>query len=58
MRQSGCRLIGFFPGNGKEPRNRMREIFTSGSVGRALGNQRLYPEADKPLNAALGVHND
>jgi hypothetical protein len=31
----------------------MREIFTYGSVGRALGNQRLYPEADKPLNAAL-----
>jgi hypothetical protein len=24
----------------------MREIFTSGSVGRALGNQCLYPEAD------------
>jgi hypothetical protein len=26
----------------------MREIFTSGSVGRALGNQRLYPEPDYP----------
>jgi hypothetical protein len=26
----------------------MREIFTSGSVGRALGNQCLYPEADAP----------
>ena len=25
-------------------RNRMRETFTSGSVGRALGNQCLYPE--------------
>jgi hypothetical protein len=25
-------------------RNRMREIFTSGSVGRAPGNRCLYPE--------------
>lgn len=24
----------------------MRENFTSGSVGRAPGNRRLYPEAD------------
>ena len=24
----------------------MREIFTSGSVGRASGNRRFYPEAD------------
>jgi len=29
-----------------EPRNRMREIFKSGSVGRALGNQCLYLELD------------
>ena len=29
------------------PRNRMREIFTSGSVGRAPGNRRLYPEPDR-----------
>jgi hypothetical protein len=28
------------------PRNRMRETFTSGSVGRAPGNRCLYPEAD------------
>ena len=27
-------------------RNRMRETFTSGSVGRAPGNRCLYPEAD------------
>ena len=27
-------------------RNRMWEIFTYGSVGRALGNQCLYPEPD------------
>src|SRR5262245_61523162 len=26
------------------PRNRMRETFTSGSVGRAPGNRCLYPE--------------
>ena len=25
----------------------MRAIFTSGSVGRAPGNRRLYPEADQ-----------
>ena len=28
------------------PRNRMRETFTSGSVGRAPGNRCLYPEPD------------
>jgi hypothetical protein len=28
-------------------RNRMRETFTSGSVGRAPGNRCLYPEADR-----------
>ncbi|MDM8524581.1 hypothetical protein QUF80_14525 [Desulfococcaceae bacterium HSG8] len=28
------------------PRNRMREIFTSISVGGASGNRRIYPEAD------------
>jgi RNA-directed DNA polymerase len=36
------------------PRNRMRETFTSGSVGRALGNRCLYPEADafqRPLRS-------
>jgi len=25
------------------PRNRMREIFTSGSVGEAVGDNRFYP---------------
>ena len=29
------------------PRNRMRETFTSGSVGRAPGNRCLYPESDR-----------
>jgi len=28
------------------PRNRMRSLCTSGSVGRAPGNRCLYPEAD------------
>src|SRR5437763_4934440 len=28
------------------PRNRRRETFTSGSVGRAPGNRCLYPEPD------------
>ena len=28
------------------PRNRMRSLRTSGSVGRAPGNRCLYPEAD------------
>jgi hypothetical protein len=35
----------------------MREIFTSGSVGRAPGNRCLYPEADGvqlPLKATFG----
>jgi hypothetical protein len=36
------------------PRNRMRETFTSGSVGRALGNQCLYPEGDC-LQRSLGA---
>lgn len=30
----------------REPRNRMREIFTSGSVGGAGGDPGSYPEAD------------
>ena len=47
MRLSGCRLMGFSFGNGREPRNRMREIFTSGSVGRAPGNRCFYPEVDR-----------
>jgi hypothetical protein len=29
---------------GLKPRNRMREIFTSGTVGGALGNRCFYPE--------------
>src|SRR5437016_2000540 len=36
------------------PRNRMRETFTSGSVGRAPGNRCLYPESDgfqRPLRS-------
>ncbi|MDM8552267.1 hypothetical protein QUF72_19430, partial [Desulfobacterales bacterium HSG2] len=28
------------------PGNRMREILTSGSVGGASGNRRIYPETD------------
>jgi O-methyltransferase involved in polyketide biosynthesis len=32
-----------------EPRNRMREIFKSGSVGRAPGNRCLYLEVDRLL---------
>ena len=45
MRQTGCRLFGspwaqsLWP-----PRNRMRETFTSGSVGGAPGNRCIYPE--------------
>jgi hypothetical protein len=35
----------------------MREIFTSGSVGRALGNQRLYLE-DGLRQAALAPDTD
>ncbi|QTA86359.1 Uncharacterized protein dnm_023820 [Desulfonema magnum] len=31
------------------PRNRMREIFTSGSVGGASGNRHIYPEPDSPF---------
>ncbi len=55
MRPLGCRLMGFSRGNAGEPRNRMREIFTSGSVGRALGNQCLYPERDAAQNAAAQI---
>ena len=32
---------------GSESRNRMREIFTYGSVGGALGNWCFYPERDR-----------
>jgi hypothetical protein len=39
--------MGFFSGNGEEPRNRMREIFTYGSVGRAPGKRCFYPEPDQ-----------
>ncbi len=31
----------------------MREIFTYGSVGRALGNRCLYPELDSQGRAAV-----
>ena len=54
MRQSGCRLIGLSFRNAGEPRNRMREIFTSGSVGRAPGNRCFYPEWD-PLQRWEGI---
>ncbi|RLC02337.1 MAG: hypothetical protein DRI57_30165 [Deltaproteobacteria bacterium] len=37
------------------PRNRMREIFTSGSVGRTSGNRCLYPEADGGGGFSVGV---
>ena len=33
----------------------MREIFTSGSVGRALGNRCLYPEPDPKNLAAFSL---
>ena len=33
----------------------MREIFTSGSVGRAPGNRCLYPEADNLRGICLVV---
>ena len=41
----------------KEPeqRNRMREIFKSGSVGRAPGNRCLYLEVDSQGSAVLQV---
>jgi hypothetical protein len=43
----GVSPVGFATGDSLwRPRNRMRETFTSGSVGRALGNRCLYPEAD------------
>jgi len=32
----------------------MRESFTYGSVGEALGNQCFYPEADRQDRAAFG----
>jgi len=35
-----------------EPRNRMREIFKSGSVGGAPGNRCFYLEADAKSRAA------
>ena len=38
----------------------MREIFTSGSVGRAPGNRCLYPETDGPhdtLSAFRGIYS-
>ena len=41
------------PEKGSESRNRMREIFTYGSVGGALGNQCFYPDADRPQMVAL-----
>ncbi|MCP5054997.1 MAG: hypothetical protein GY940_47965 [bacterium] len=34
------------PVKGSEPRNRMREIFKSGSVGGAPGNRCFYPEEE------------
>ncbi len=52
MRHAGCRLRGSYPQKGIAPRNRMRENFTSGSVGRAPGNRCLYPEADAKSRAA------
>jgi hypothetical protein len=33
----------------------MRETFTYGSVGRALGNQCLYPEGDGEKPAAFRI---
>jgi hypothetical protein len=52
MRHAGCRLRGSYPQKGIAPRNRMREIFTSGSVRGAPGNRCLYPEADAKSRAA------
>jgi hypothetical protein len=34
----------------------MREIFTSGSVGRAPGNRCLYPEAEREDHAPAEEH--
>ena len=54
MRQTGCRRFGFqFGKKGLEPRNRMREIFKYGSVGRALRKRCLYPEADDLKTSGL-----
>ena len=33
----------------------MREIFTSGSVGRASGNRCLYPEAERVLRTLIFI---
>ena len=43
--------------NESESRNRMREIFKSGSVGRAPGNRCLYPEREsKNRKDSFGDH--
>jgi hypothetical protein len=36
----------------------MREIFTSGSVGRAPGNRRLYPEKDRQGTRLLNMREN
>jgi hypothetical protein len=44
MRHSGLPEWFSVRSKGLKPRNRMREIFTSGTVGGALGNRCFYPE--------------
>ena len=44
MRSRRATAVGFSVGGG-EPKNRMREILTSGTVGGAGGNPGSYPEA-------------
>jgi len=43
-----------FPNAGGELKNRMRETFTSGSVGRAPGYRCLYPEEDRAIQVPFG----
>jgi len=48
MRQTGCRLFGLpLASSLWLPKNRMREIFKYGFVGRAPGDRCLYPEPDQ-----------
>jgi len=54
MRQTGCRLFGLpLASSLWQPRNRMREIFTYGYVGRAQGDRCLYQEPDPKQRAVF-----
>jgi len=48
MRHSGLPEWFSVRSKGLKPRNRMKETFTSGSVGGAPGNRRFYPEMHSP----------